>query len=152
MTTNKITKEDVEDFLHTGGFAMYQHIAIKSAIYPGRGTFFGLSYCAHKLAGEAGEFNDHLGKAMRDDGIMDATVEYMFSADGVSRTVYRVIVHGLSPERRNLLINELGDCLWYLSALAKELNISLGEIALMNLRKLQSRTERGVLQGEGDKR
>ena len=149
---NKITQEDV-DFFSFEGIMMnsYQRIAQKSAIYPGRGSFFGLSYCAHKLAGEAGEFNDHLGKAMRDDGILNANMDFMqYSKD--SERIYSVTVKSLTDERRDLLINEIGDCLWYLSALCNELGITLFTAALMNLKKLKSRTDREMLQGSGDKR
>lgn len=149
LNINHITEEDVQSFTLKPTLVHYQSIAIKSAIYPGKGSFFGLSYCAHKLAGEAGEFNDHLGKSMRDDKIMSICYIGNTVAENYR---YSVDIHPLALERRDLLINELGDCLWYLSALAKELNINLAEVALRNLRKLQSRTERGTLMGDGDKR
>ena len=50
------------------------------------------------------------------------------------------------------LSKELGDVLWYISALACELNVSLSTIAEDNLDKLTSRQERGELQGSGDNR
>lgn len=47
---------------------------------------------------------------------------------------------------------ELGDVLWYLSAIASDLGISLGYIASHNLEKLFDRQNRGVLGGSGDTR
>lgn len=47
---------------------------------------------------------------------------------------------------------ELGDILWYLSAIANDLSISLGYIAEQNLLKLKDRADRGVLRGSGDNR
>ncbi len=47
---------------------------------------------------------------------------------------------------------ELGDCLWFISILAFEAGLNLGEVAQENLDKLFSRKERGVLQGSGDDR
>lgn len=47
---------------------------------------------------------------------------------------------------------ELGDILWYLTQLSTELNISLEDIALSNLKKLESRKSRNVLMGKGDNR
>lgn len=47
---------------------------------------------------------------------------------------------------------ELGDVLWYLTALAHWLDFDLYQIAIMNEAKLDSRQERGVIEGEGDDR
>lgn len=153
---NRITSEDIRDFSTGQGLTAYQVIATKSAIYPGKGTLWGLSYCAHKLAGEAGEFNEHFGKAMRDDGIFNAFIHHYSEAtiDGqiVEVPHYNVIVHPLTEARRNFLIKEIGDCLWYISALCNELGITLFQAAMMNLLKLKDRTERGKLQGGGDER
>lgn len=57
-----------------------------------------------------------------------------------------------TPEDREELIKELGDLLWYTNTLAEYLGVSLDEVAKRNLRKLQSRNDRGVLAGNGDNR
>jgi len=53
---------------------------------------------------------------------------------------------------REDIVDELGDVLWYAAALARDLDVSLTEVAHRNLMKLASREERGTLQGSGDKR
>jgi len=152
MSINKITREDVEQFaqaneedtriLGMNAIDQYQTLATKSAIYPGRGTPLGLAYVALKMNGEAGEFAEHVGKAMRDDNygqVFEHRGDELFGSQ-------------LLPERRELLIKEIGDVLWYLSAACNELGISLSDAAVTNLRKLADRTERDALRGSGDER
>ena len=50
------------------------------------------------------------------------------------------------------LKKELGDVLWYLSAIASDLDISLEDVARTNLKKLESRLERDMIKGSGDNR
>ena len=50
------------------------------------------------------------------------------------------------------LAKELGGVLWYVAAVAEELNYDLNLIAKMNLTELASRAERGTIKGTGDDR
>lgn len=144
MIINQIGSADIAKFKYlqaTGEnmFDGYQRIATKSAIYPGRGTALGLAYVALKLNGEAGELAEHVGKAMRDDGlVIEDTHDFRF--------------YDLTPERRALIIKEIGDVLWYLSAACNELGIEMSDAAIQNLEKLADRSERGKLRGSGDER
>jgi NTP pyrophosphatase (non-canonical NTP hydrolase) len=104
----------------------YQTAAIQTAIYPNRGSNF--VYPALGLVGEAGEVADKLKKVIRDN-------------EGV-----------LIDPVRDAVAKELGDTLWYLAALAFEMDYDLNEIAQINIDKLNSRKERGVLSGSGDNR
>ena len=107
-------------------FNEYDYKAGKTAIYPRRGN--NLQYPALKLCSEAGEVAGKVGKMDRDDG-------------GV-----------LTEERRQQLIDEVGDVLWYLSALAFELDTALEIIAARNIVKLTDRAARNVIGGDGDQR
>lgn len=146
---NKINRDDVDFFALTCGgpnvLDQYQHIAGQSAIYPGSTSPLGLAYCALKLNGEAGEFAEHVGKAMRDDNL---AMGLNYDEFGQISGSY---VH-LTPERRSALIKELGDVLWYVQAAARELGVNLSQVAWTNLEKLCSRGERGKLGGSGDNR
>jgi hypothetical protein len=104
----------------------YQTAALQTAVYPDQG--FNFAYPALGLSGEAGEVADKLKKVIRDD-------------DGV-----------LTDPVRDAVAKELGDCMWYLAVLAYEMDYDLNEIAQINIDKLNSRRERGVLSGSGDNR
>jgi NTP pyrophosphatase (non-canonical NTP hydrolase) len=156
MAINKVNHKDVEQFAFLASHSVefdamsrYQELATLSAIYPGQGTPLGLAYVALKMNGEAGEFAEHVGKAMRDDDLLP-----LVHADvTASRTaLVGYLDSDLTISRRELLIKEIGDVLWYLSAACNELGISLSDAAVTNLRKLADRSERGKLQGSGDDR
>jgi NTP pyrophosphatase (non-canonical NTP hydrolase) len=100
----------------------FQRKARKTAVYPG-GTWKGLYYIAMGLAGEAGEVANKIKKHIR-DGVLDF----------------------------DKVADELGDVLWYVSQMASELGYDLNTVAEGNIKKLYSRLERGVVQGEGDSR
>lgn len=133
---------------------MYQRIATKSAIYPGQGTPLGLAYCSLKLNGEAGEFAEHVGKAMRDDNLIilgHRRAPLNLADYGVVQARY-VGLRPLTAERRAALVKEAGDVLWYVSALCNELGLKLSDVASANLHKLSDRTKRDKLRGSGDNR
>lgn len=147
---NRITRDDVETFKLVPAFNIYQRIATQSAIYPGQGTTLGLIYTALKMNGEAGEFAEHVGKAMRDDDLL----EIRNGDDGRRGDEPCVCLDDgeLTADRHTLLVKEIGDVLWYLSAACNELGITLAEAAATNLEKLCDRGERNQLQGSGDTR
>jgi NTP pyrophosphatase (non-canonical NTP hydrolase) len=80
-------------------------------------------YPALGLAAEAGEVANKVKKIMR-DGHFD----------------------------RDAIADEVGDCLWYIAALCRDLNVDLSAVADGNLKKLRDRQQRGKLKGSGDKR
>lgn len=145
---NKITRKDVEEF--GGSLDEYQRIATQSAFYPGQGTALGLAYVGLKLNGEAGELAEHIGKAMRDDGLI--TVQHGFQLISGGEYDTFTVYEPLTDTRRALIIKEIGDVLWYLSAACNELGVKLSEVAATNLEKLCDRGERNALQGSGDER
>ena len=107
----------------------YQAQARTTALYPQAARVL---YPTLKLAGEAGEVAEKLGKLMRDEG-------YLPGAE-------------LSGAQVDALAKELGDVLWYVANLAADLDLRLDEVAAKNLAKLASRKARGVLHGSGDDR
>lgn len=80
------------------------------------------------LVGEAGEVAEKFKKIIRDKNGVIAT------------------------EDKAQAVAELGDVLWYISAIADYLGVELEEIASHNLNKVLSRKDRGVSGGSGDNR
>lgn len=122
-------------------FDLYQTLAGRTAVYPDRrpdtkGSTLGsstsvgpgIAYVSLGLSGEVGEIAEHVKKAIRDD-------------NGV-----------ITAERRAKMAKELGDVLWYVAALAHELELGLGDVARANLDKLQTRANADKLRGDGDDR
>ncbi len=107
-------------------FEEYQKKTQKTALYPSVGNNF--IYPTLGLVGEAGEVAEKIKKVLRDDG------------------------GEILPEKREEIKKELGDVLWYLSQIATELNLSLEEIAELNILKTTSRAGRGKIKGSGDNR
>lgn len=97
-------------------FKDYQEQAKQTALYPNR--LKNLEYPTLGLTGEAGEVANVVKKIQRDfNGIINDDV-------------------------RAKLKDELGDVLWYISACADELGLTLDEIAEFNMEKLAKRHNR----------
>lgn len=101
----------------------YQQQASETAIYQNK-----LIYPTLGLVGEAGEIANKVKKILRDSS------------------------GEMQEDARQNLISELGDVLWYIAALATDLNIELAEVASKNIEKLNSRKNRGTIGGSGDNR
>ena len=107
-------------------FEEYQILSRKTAIYPNKGK--NLSYPVLGLCGESGEVAEKVKKILRDKkGKLDS-------------------------KSKQELVKEMGDVLWYLSAIASELKISLEEVARINVTKLSNRQKENKIHGSGDNR
>ena len=104
----------------------YQKKSRLTALYPDVGN--NPIYPTLGLAGESGEVADKVKKIIRDkNGVFDDS----------------------SKEAIKL---ELGDVLWYVAQLSTELGFELDEVAKSNIKKLESRSTRGLIGGSGDSR
>lgn len=115
-------------------FNEYQNQAIQTDVAHNATTdsarYNGYMEKALGLAGETGEVLEIIKKIIRDKG-------------GVFET---------TPEDREKLKKELGDVLWYFSAIAYYNGIVLEDVAITNLNKLKSRQKRNKIHGSGDNR
>lgn len=108
----------------------YQEKAHRTAQYPDLGK--NLFYPTMKLAGEAGEFSEKVGKLWRNRGLSNPSE--------------------FTKEDVDSLAKELGDVLWYVAENATILGLDLDQIAEANLAKLADREDRGVIKSQGDDR
>lgn len=102
----------------------YQQKALSTATPASRN----ISYRVLGLAGETGEIAEKVKKWMRD---YDSDIDKL-DKDGIAK--------------------ELGDVLWYTTALADFLGLKLEDIAQQNVDKLASRKQRDKISGSGDNR
>lgn len=109
-------------------FNEYQQLATRTATFDGKQKEYQMLYLTLGVAGESGELAEKIKKILRND-------------DGV-----------ISEEKREGVKAELGDVLWYLSQLARILDIPFEDVAQANIKKLADRAARGVIKSEGDTR
>ena len=106
-------------------FEEYQQIAMSTKAY---GAGLPIFYPTIKLNGEAGEVAEKVGKIWRDK-------------------------NGEIGENDKLEIKkELGDTLWYICAIADDLQFNLIDVANTNIAKILDRRSRNVVSGSGDNR
>ena len=106
-------------------FKNYQELAVETAVY---GAGDRIIYPALGLANEAGEVLGKIKKVLRD-------------RNGV-----------FTGESNQAIGDEIGDVLWYMAALSRDLGLSLDDIAERNIQKLLDRKARNVIHGSGDNR
>ena len=123
-----INETDLEAWGYYQDSTMYKNMTLNSYQKMAEGTAIyptqhAITYPALGLAGEAGEVANKVKKIIR-DGKMD----------------------------KSSLVAEIGDCLWYIAALCRDLNVDMEDVAKNNLEKLYYRKQKGTLRGSGDTR
>jgi NTP pyrophosphatase (non-canonical NTP hydrolase) len=122
-----------EQFNQEPTFNSYQILAGKTDKLSSN-DFRQFVYCTTKLAGEAGEFSEKLGKLIRDKGL------------------WNIDPSNWDKDIKIEFAKELSDVLWYLAITSRILGFTFQDIGAINLEKLESRLERGVIGGSGDNR
>lgn len=99
-------------------------------------------YAINGLAAEVGEIQDKIAKWVRK--------EYIIIKDNQVHFTQEAVASGKDlPEE---LAKEVGDVMWFVALLANRLGYTMETIASINISKLASRKERGVIDGNGDNR
>jgi NTP pyrophosphatase (non-canonical NTP hydrolase) len=102
----------------------YEDLVKVTKVYPDSAKY---SYATLGLTSEAGEVAGKIKKYFRGD-------------------------YASIDEIKPQLIDELGDVLWYITALAIELDTTLDHIKQVNQEKLLNRLQKNKIHGEGDNR
>ena len=98
------------------------------------------SYMMDNLVAEVGEFSGKVAKARRRNDVW-------YLSDGTL-----IMGADVKEELTEELKKEAGDILWQLCGLLSVMGWKAEDIAQMNLDKLASRKQRGVIDGNGDNR
>ena len=122
-----ISKEDIQAFEY---YNREDYISMEMTEYQNKAASTAIYkpehaviYPALGLAAEAGEVANKVKKILRDG---------TFNKEAIA--------------------DEVGDVLWYIAALCRDLNVDMSELAYKNLQKLEDRKRRGMIAGSGDKR
>lgn len=110
----------------------YQQAASLTAVYPSAGTGrpIALAYCALGLSEVHELMSEMDDKVARLQSVIKKAIRSDASVKG----------HLIKLPMVNI-VDELGDILWYVSQLARELNVELDDVAIANLSKLAQRME-----------
>lgn len=99
------------------------------------------SYMMLNLVGEVGELASKVAKAIRKG---EATI--------TNNRLRHPSTRHIDCDLESAMAMEAGDVLWQLAGLCSVMGWDLNEVARMNLDKLASRQQRGVIEGSGDNR
>lgn len=137
MGPNLRRKELMSDFnkyqKEASALAIYPHTNV---VHPYKGNISAdYIYPVMGLCGEVGELANKVKKFLRDN------LGQIKGDDGE-----------VLPEFKEIVMGELSGTLWYVNEVATSFNIKLGDVAEYNIKQLNDRKERGVLNGSGDNR
>ena len=103
-----------------------------------------ITYMLGLLHEEAGELQGKFNKAIRKGQIVIDDNQLYIKSDQFTR-------EGL-VEFEQSIMKELGDTLWAVAGIAQVMGWKLDDVGELNLMKLSSRKDRGLIDGEGDNR
>lgn len=122
----------------------YQHRAMQTCMP----TSDNLLYMLTNLMGEVGEFAGKIAKHVRKGQLFVVTND---NRDEQGNILHSQVMN-ISSEEKEALAQEAGDIAWQLAGLCHVMGWTLEEICQLNLNKLASRKQRGVIDGNGDER
>ena len=117
----------------------YNDLIQKSKIYPENRP---IEYPSLGLAGEIGEVAEKVLGLCATGGKVDETVKKtMRDNNGV-----------FTKEKTEAILKELGDVLWYITAMAQDMGYTIEDVIQNNFNKIQKRINTNTQHGQGDNR
>ena len=117
----------------------YNGLIQESKIYPENRP---IEYPSLGLAGEIGEVAEKVLGLCATGGKVDETVKKtMRDNSGI-----------FSKEKREAILKELGDVLWYITATAQDIGYTIEDVITNNFNKIQKRINTNTQHGQGDNR
>ena len=126
------TREDYTD--------AYQNFTRATRVEQHPDGLLAVMHTALQKAAEAGEVAGKFAKSLRDDVVwqhVDKEVNVCLQ---------------LPDERRNQILHELSDDIYYISEMCNHFGISILDLMEINVHKLMKRVNAGTIQGSGDNR
>lgn len=105
-----------------------------------------IAYMSMNLSGEVGELLSKLAKAIRKERLFIDT----FEREG--KRFHKQSFCDYTDEEKSAIEKECGDVMWQIAGVCSVLGFDLEDVCRHNLEKLQSRKQRGVIDGDGDNR
>ena len=109
-----------------------------------------MNFDKYQLAA-SGTFKEHIALTPGKAELLDWSMGLAGETGEVCELVKHVVFHN-EPADKMKLAKELGDVLWYVSAIAKSQDIELSACAVLNIAKLAHRYENGYAHGASKER
>lgn len=126
-------------------FQRYQEFTRSTRVEQNPDGLIGVLTTALQKAAEAGEVAGKFAKSLRDDPFWE--LHAMKPGLDNSR-----VLDSIPDERRNQILHELSDDIYYISEMCNHFGISILDLMEINVHKLLKRVNAGTIQGQGDNR
>lgn len=131
---DSLTKEDGEEFQN------FQNFTRATRVERNPDGLLGVMTTALQKGAESGEVQGKFAKSLRDDPFWQHI------------DMHVSVCLQLPDERRNQILHELSDDLYYISEMCNHFGISILDLMEINVHKLMKRANANTIQGSGDNR
>ena len=135
---DSLRNEDGEEFQN------YQNFTRSTRVEQHPDGLLAVMTTALQKAAEAGEVAGKFAKSLRDDSFWQEMLAGQYCNGRV--------LDNIPDERRNQILNELSDDIYYISEMCNHFGISILDLMEINVHKLLKRVNAGTIQGQGDNR
>lgn len=144
---NRMGRCALESLIYEDGeeFQNFQNFTRATRVEQNPDGLIGVMTTALQKAAEAGEVAGKFAKSLRDDPFWQKKLNSDIGDIGR-------ILDSIPDERRNQILHELSDDIYYISEMCNHFGISILDLMEINVHKLMKRANANTLQGSGDDR